>query len=163
MLPDYDPDAAPSPPPLSPLPPMSHSEASWHAHTAGLRATPGQADASAPARQLAAAAAGGTTVCGIVFPPLSAGCLLAIQGAARLASEAGRHLAGAEEVAVLVYCLARGERAFALTEAGDLRALVAEARALLAPVPLLDLPQLTQFAAASVAQATGTPEKKTGL
>lgn len=138
---------------------MSHPEASWHTHVAATRAQPGAESAAAPARQLAQAVRV-VDVCGIHFPVLSAGCLLAIQGAARLAAVQSRRLEGAEEVAVLIYCLAEGERAFALTESGDLTTLLKEARLLLAPVPLHEIPDLTAWAQASIAKATGAPEKK---
>lgn len=144
------------------LPPMGYREASWHTHVAAVRATPSTADATAEARALAAAASGCITVCGVSFAPISAGSLIAIQSAARLAEEAGRSIDGADEVALLVYCLADGQTAFRLAEAGAYLELVTAARRLLAPVPLSDLPALTAWCMDTMAKATGRPQKKTG-
>lgn len=139
---------------------MRYQEASWHTHVASLNATPGEAERLAPAVALAAAAAGSRTVCGVAFEPISAGALIAIQAASRLAIDAGLVIEGPDEVAVLVYCLARSERAFELTEAGQLRELVAEARRLIKGVPLAQLPELTAHCTETIAVATG--QKKTG-
>lgn len=150
------------------LPPMTHEEASWHTHMASMRATTTDTAAASPARTLAAASVAKDTRHGIEFPPLTAGCLLAIQGASRLVQDAGMRLDGAEEVAVMVYCLARGEEAFALTESGNLPTLLREARLMLAPVPIAEIPHLTEYIRASIALATGQPatpspeQKKTG-
>lgn len=142
------------------LPPMTYREASWHAHLSGVNATPTAADQLAPAVALAAAAAGPSTVCGVVFEPMSAGALIAIQSANRLAIDAGLVIEGPDEVAVLVFCLARSLRAFELSEAGQLREMIKEARRLIAAVPLERLPELTAHCTDVIAHATG--QKKTG-
>lgn len=141
------------------LPPMRYSEAQWHAHVAATRATPGEAERTAPAVALAAAALETTTVCGIDFPPLTAGGLLSIQAASTLAENAGMRVDGPAEIAVLVFCLARSERAFALIEASELSKLVAEATRLLLPVPLAMLPELVAYCTSNIQMATG--QKKT--
>lgn len=156
--PSFDPDDQPPA-----LPPMSYREASWHGHIAATRAEANPADPTAAARDLARASLPGVTIHGIHFDPATAGALLAIQGAARLASDAARPIEGAEEVAVLVFCMAQPEHAFALTESGNLEGLIKEARLLLAPVAIADLPSLVDYAKASLAEATGAPaQKKTG-
>lgn len=138
--------------------PMSHQEASWHTHVAATRAAgnaPGD-DVRDPASDLGRAASGGhQSVCGIDFPPLCAGNLLAIQSAQRLAASQSASIEGAEEAALLIYCLARGEKAFELAEAGDLAMLLREARGLLAPVPLREIPRLVEWCQAEIAAATG--------
>lgn len=153
----------PQPAPADDRPPMTYQEASWHAHTAAVRAQPDAA--TSPSQDLAAAALGAVTVCGITFQPLTAGALLAVQAAARLAADAGNPIEGADEAALLVYCLAESQTAFRIAEASQLKELLSQARALLAPVPLADLPKLTSYCSAAIAQATGAqpePEKKTG-
>lgn len=141
------------------LPPMRYQEASWHTHVASVNATPTAADQIAPAVALAAAAAGGKTVCGVYFEPMSAGALLAIQAASRLALDAGVRVDGPDEVAILVFCLARSDRAFDLAEAGQLNPLLKEARRLFKVVPLEKVEELTTYCSDTIAVATG--QKKT--
>jgi hypothetical protein len=140
---------------------MSYSEASWHAHTAAIRAEVETGSRLASPVALAAVSVPTVKVAGVDFRPLTAGGLLAIQLATKLAAEAGTMLHGPDEVAVLVYCLAASEDAFALAQAGRLNDLLSAARLLLAPVPLDQLPELTRWCTEAIARATGqAPAKK---
>lgn len=139
---------------------MTNQEASWHAHVAGMRAEPDAAATLAAPAAMARAALPRVVVAGVEFSPLTAGGLLAIQLAAKLAQDAGVSINGPDEVATLVYCLAQSEDAFALASAGRLTDLLSAARLLLAPVPLDQLPELTQWCTDAVARATGQAAPK---
>ena len=153
------------PEPISPpdpdLPPMGYSEASWHSHIAAMNASEASASSEVPSSTgLAAAALPGTMVAGIEFPPITAGSLIAIQSVDRLAMEAGRPLEPTDEIAAMVYCMARGEDAFHLTQGGDLARLLVAARELLRPVALTELRGLVEWCQSTIATATGEGEKK---
>jgi hypothetical protein len=147
-----------SPFPEDELPAMTHKEASWHEHVASIHATSTPLDPARDSRDLAAAALPGTTLSGIYFPPTSAGCLMAVQGAERL----GLTPNTADEVATLIYCMAKGEEAFDLVEAGDLETIVKRARQLVKSVPLREMKGLLQWCMATLNADADGAEKKPG-
>lgn len=134
---------------------MRYSEASWHTHTAAHRAEVSAEATLEPAVRLAAAAQPGTTVCGVYFEPITAGGLIAIQSVYALAARSGHALTGGEEIALLVFCLAKSADAFNLSESGKFAEMLAAARKLLSPVPLDQLTALSEYCQDAINSATG--------
>lgn len=139
---------------------MSHREASWHEHIASQRASAMDVPVQGDPGVALARESGGMSCCGIDFPPPSIGSLLAMQMMGRMMTD--YPLQGAEEVAVMAYCLRHGEDAFRLVESGQLDELIGKSRRLVASVPLDQLAHLAEWCGDRVSAAFSGDKGDTG-
>jgi hypothetical protein len=152
---------------MSDLPPMTHREASWHTMLAGQRAaTAPDAEARRPALEVADGAAGGIEVAGVLVPPPCAGSILVIESLSDLFKEA--ELKSYDQVALIVWAFVSPLDAYRLVvQTPDAEAVLAAARACLAPIPLDAVPRLRDWVLEHMAALSGraggleAPQKKT--